>query len=44
VVVPFQGLRDRAEDVMVSVLGPADDEDDRGVGRAPQAQLVGCRD
>jgi len=27
VVVPLQGLRDRAEDVVVSVLGPADDDE-----------------
>lgn len=43
-IVPLQGLRDRAEDVVVPVLGPADDDDHRGAGPVAQAQFVGGRD
>jgi len=40
--VPFQGAGDRAEVVMVSVLGPADDEDHRDV-RPALATFFVCR-
>ena len=42
--VPLQRGRDRAEDVVVSMLGPADDEDHRGVRAVPAAQFVCHRD
>ncbi len=42
--VPLQGGRNRAEDVVVAVLGPTDDEEHPGVGAVPQAQLVRHRD
>jgi hypothetical protein len=42
--VPFQGAGDRAEDVVVSVLGSADDEEHPGVRTVLAAQLVGRRD
>ncbi len=37
-VVPLQGLRNRAQDVVVSALGAADDDDHRGFGPAQAAQ------
>ena len=42
--VPLQGGRDRADDVVVSVLGAADDEEHLGVGPVPIAQVVRDRD
>ena len=41
-ILPLQGLRNRAQDVVVSVLGAADDYDHRGFGPALAAHVVGC--
>ena len=43
-IVPLQGLRNRAQDVVISVLGAADDDDHGGFGPALAAHLIGHRD
>ena len=44
VIVPLEGPRYRAEGVVVSVLGAADDDDHRGAGPVLAAQVVGRSD
>ena len=43
-IVPLQGLRNRAKDVVISVLGAADDDDHRGLRAALAAQVIGRGD
>ncbi len=43
-IVPLQGLRDRTKDVVISVLGTADDDDYGGFRSVPAAQVIGRDD
>ena len=43
IVVSLQSLRDRAQDVVISMFRAADDDDHRGFGPALAAQLIGHR-